>query len=110
MLSALLPIQLPQEKVAYSKKYLAVLPLRKAAPQPSPPLARRPAEIFWIMTVKQVPYKMRDEKEYELQPKQKVIKNIGNKMNRLGLTTDGVLNLSGLQPFNYSLSQRVRWN
>lgn len=53
---------------------------------------------------------MRDEKEYELQPKQKVIKNIGNKMNRLGLTTDGVLNLSGLQPFNYSLSQRVRWN
>ena len=63
-------------------------------------MARRLAEIFWIMTVKKIPYTPRNEKEYELMSEQNVIKNIRNKMNKLGLTTDDIANLNGLQPLH----------
>ncbi len=80
------------------KKIFSRIAFKKGRPAAITAIARRLAEIFWIMTIKKVPYKMRDEKEYQLQAKQKVIRNIKNKMNRLGLTTDDIVNLSGLQP------------
>lgn len=43
-------------------------------------------------------YTPRDEKQYESQAKQNVIKSIRNKMKRLGLTTEDIVNLNGLQP------------
>jgi len=80
------------------KKIFSRIAFKKGHPAAITALARSLAETFWIMTVKKVSYQPRDEKEYEAQARQKVIKNIRNKMNRLGLTTDDIVNLNVLQP------------
>lgn len=86
-----------QRKEGVLKKIFSRVAFKKGRPAAITALARRLAEIFWIMTVKKVPYIPRNEKEYELKSKQNVIKNIRNKMNKLGLTTDDIVNPSSLQ-------------
>lgn len=86
-----------QRKNGVLKKIFSRIAFKKGRPAAITALARRLAEIFWIMTVKKVPYQPRDEKEYELQARQKVIKNIRNKMNRLGLTTDDIVDINVFQ-------------
>lgn len=83
-----------QRKSGVLKKIFSRVAFKKGRPAAITALARRLAEIFWIMTIKKVPYIPRDEKEYESKAKQNVIKNIRNKMNRLGLTTDDIANLN----------------
>ncbi len=83
-----------QRKSGVLKKIFSRVAFKKGRPAAITALARRLAEIFWIMTVKKVPYLPRNEKEYELKAKENVIKNIRNKMKRLGLTTDDIQNLT----------------
>ena len=54
-------------------------------------MARRLAEIFWIMTVKKQEYQPKNEQVYEAQMKKNVIKNIQHKMRKMGLTAEDVL-------------------
>jgi NRPS condensation-like uncharacterized protein len=54
-------------------------------------LARRLAEIFWIMTVKKEEYQPPNEQLYEAKVKKNVIKNIQHKMRKMGLTVEDVL-------------------
>lgn len=88
-----------QRKDGVLKKIFSRVAYKKGRPAAITALARRLAEIFWIMTVKKVPYIPLNEKEYELKSKKNVIRNIRNKMNKLGLTTDDIVNPNGSQHF-----------
>lgn len=54
-------------------------------------LARKLAEIFWIMTVKKVSYIPPDEHEYALKIKENTIRNICSKMKRLNIGTEDLV-------------------
>jgi transposase len=80
-----------QRKDGVLKKIFSKIAFKKGRAAAITALARRLAEIFWIMTVKQVEYKARDENEYESQKKNTVIKNIQSKMKRLGLSVEDII-------------------
>jgi transposase len=79
-----------QRKDGVLKKIFSRIAFKKGRAAAITALARRLAEIFWIMTVKKVPYKAQNEKEYEEKTKNNVIKNIQHKMRRLNLTTEDI--------------------
>jgi len=54
-------------------------------------VARRLAEIFWIMTVRKQEYQPKNEQMYEEQIRRNVIKNIHKKIRSFGLTTEDLL-------------------
>jgi len=54
-------------------------------------VARRLAEIFWIMIVKKKESQPKNEQLYEAQMRRSVIKNIQHKMKKMGLTVEDVL-------------------
>ena len=80
-----------QRKDGVLKKIFSKITFKKGRAAAITALARRLAEIFWIMTVKQVEYKPRDENEYDSQKKNTVIKNIQSKMKRLGLSAEDII-------------------
>lgn len=63
-------------------------------------LARKLAEIFWIMAAKKVPYMPADELDYELKIKANTIRNICRKMKRLNIGTEDLV-LMELQVLHY---------
>ncbi len=65
-----------QRKNGVLKKIFSRIAFKKGRAAAITALARRLAEIFWIMTVKQMPYKPKDELLYEKQVRNNVIKNI----------------------------------
>jgi transposase len=79
-----------QRKDGVLKKIFSRIAFKKGRAAAITALARRLAEIFWIMTVKKVPYKAQNEKEYEEKTKHNVIKNIQHKMRRLNLTAEDI--------------------
>jgi transposase len=79
-----------QRKDGVLKKIFSRIAFKKGRAAAITALARRLAEIFWIMTVKKVPYKAQNEKEYEEKTKHNVIKNIQHKMIRLNLTAEDI--------------------
>lgn len=54
-------------------------------------LARKLAEIFWIMTVKKEPFAPADEHDYASKMKQTTIRNICRKMKRLNIGTEDLI-------------------
>lgn len=80
-----------QRKDGVLKKIFSRIAFKKGRAAAITALARRLAEIFWIMTVKKVPYKAQNEKEYEEKTKNNVIKNIQHKMRRLNLTAEDII-------------------
>ena len=80
-----------QRKDGVLKKIFSRIAFKKGRAAAITALARRLAEIFWIMTVNKVSYTPRDEQQYELQAKNNVIKNIRNKMKKMGLTTEDII-------------------
>ncbi len=79
-----------QRKDGVLKKIFSRIAFKKGRAAAITALARRLAEIFWIMTVKKVSYKAQNEKEYEEKTKNNVIKNIQHKMRRLNLTAEDI--------------------
>lgn len=79
-----------QRKDGVLKKIFSRIAFKKGRAAAITALARRLAEIFWIMTVNKVPYKAQNEKEYEEKTKNNVIKNIQHKMRRLNLTLEDI--------------------
>ncbi len=79
-----------QRKDGVLKKIFSRIAFKKGRAAAITALARRLAEIFWIMTVNKVPYKAQNEKEYEEKTKNNVIKNIQHKMRRLNLTVEDI--------------------
>lgn len=80
-----------QRKDGVLKKIFSRIAYKKGRSAAITAVARRLAEIFWIMTVKKVEYQPQNEQLYEAQIKKNVIKNIQLKMRKLGLTTEDVL-------------------
>jgi transposase len=80
-----------QRKDGVLKKIFSRIAFKKGRAAAITALARRLAEIFWIMTVNKVQYVVRDEQQYESQVKNNVIKNIRNKMKKMGLTTEDII-------------------
>lgn len=80
-----------QRKEGVLKKIFSKIAFKKGRAAAITALARRLAEIFWIMTVKQVEYKPRDENEYDSQKKNTVIKNIQSKIKKLGLSLEDIM-------------------
>lgn len=80
-----------QRKDGVLKKIFSKIAFKKGRAAAITALARRLAEIFWIMAVKKVEYKPRDENEYDSQKKNTVIKNIQSKMKKLGLTVEDII-------------------
>lgn len=80
-----------QRKDGVLKKIFIRIALKKGRAAAITALARRLAEIFWIMTVKKVAYKPADETEYSLKIKTNVIKNIRSKMKKLNINTDDLI-------------------
>ena len=80
-----------QRKGGVLKKIFSRIAFKKGRAAAITALARRLAEIFWIMTVNKVPYVPRDEQQYESQAKNNVIKNIRNKMKKMGLTIEDII-------------------
>lgn len=79
-----------QRKDGVLKKIFSRIAFKKGRAAAITALARRLAEIFWIMTVRKVPYKAQNEKEYDEQTKKSIIKNIQHKMRKMNLTTDDI--------------------
>ena len=79
-----------QRKDGVLKKIFSRIAFKKGRAAAITALARRLAEIFWIMTVRKVPYKPQDEKEYDEQTRKSIIKNIQHKMRKMNLTTDDI--------------------
>lgn len=73
------------------KKIFSRIAFKKGRAAAITAVARRLAEIFWIMTVNKVPYIPLDEKLYESQTRKNVIKNIQNKMQRLNITANEIV-------------------
>jgi transposase len=83
-----------QRKNGVLKKIFNRIAFKKGRAAAITALARRLAEIFWIMTVKKVCYTPGNEQQYELQVRNNVIKNIRNKMKKMGLTTGDIISNS----------------
>jgi len=79
-----------QRKDGVLKKIFSRIAFKKGRAAAITALARKLAEIFWIMTVRQVPYKAQNEQDYDEQTKKNIIKNIQHKMKRMNLTTDDI--------------------
>ena len=77
-----------QRRSGVLKKIFVRIALKKGRAAAITALARRLAEIFWIMTVKKVPYQSMNEQEYSQKIKMTVIKNIRTKMKKLNINTD----------------------
>jgi transposase len=80
-----------QRRSGVLKKIFVRITLKKGRAAAITALARRLAEIFWIMTVKKVPYKCMNEEEYFQKIKMTVIKNIRTKMKKLSINTDELI-------------------
>ena len=80
-----------QRKDGVLKKIFSRIAYKKGRSAAITAVARRLAEIFWIMTVKKQEYQPKNEQVYEAQMKKNVIKNIQHKMRRMGLTAEDVL-------------------
>ena len=79
-----------QRKEGVLKKIFSRIAFKKGRTAAITAVARRLAEIFWIMTVKKVAYSPRNEKLYEEQTKKSIIKNIQNKIKKLGLSAEDI--------------------
>lgn len=79
-----------QRKDGVLKKIFSRIAFKKGRAAAITALARRLAEIFWIMTVHKVPYTPQDEKNYDAQTKKNIIKNIQHKMRKLNLTAEDI--------------------
>lgn len=79
-----------QRKEGVLKKIFSRIAFKKGRAAAITALARRLAEIFWIMTVRKVPYKAQNELEYDEQTKKSIIKNIQHKMRKMNLTTQDI--------------------
>src|SRR6185437_14220606 len=80
-----------QRRSGVLKKIFVRIALKKGRAAAITALARRLAEIFWIMTVKKVPYKCMNEQEYSQKIKITVIKNTRTKMKKLNINTDELI-------------------
>lgn len=80
-----------QRKDGVLKKIFSRIAYKKGRSAAITAVARRLAEIFWIMIVKKQEYQPKNEQLYEAQVRKNVIKNIQYKMRKLGLTPDDVL-------------------
>ena len=67
-----------QRKDGVLKKIFSSIAFKKGRTAAITALARRLAEIFWIMTVRKVPYKAQNEKEYD-EPKIALLKTYNTK-------------------------------
>ena len=83
-----------QRKDGVLKKIFSRIAYKKGRSAAITAVARRLAEIFWIMTVKKQEYQPKNEQLYEEQIKRNVIKNIHKKIRRFGLTTEDILVVS----------------
>ena len=79
-----------QRKDGVLKKIFSRIAFKKGRAAAITALARRLAEIFWIMTVRKVPYKAQNEKDYDEQTKKSIIKNIQHKMRKMNLTAEDI--------------------
>ena len=79
-----------QRKDGVLKKIFSRIAFKKGRAAAITALARRLAEIFWIMTVRKVPYKAQNEKDYDEQTKKSIIKNIQHKMRKMNLSTEDI--------------------
>ena len=79
-----------QRKGGVLKKIFSRIAFKKGRAAAITALARRLAEIFWIMTVRKVPYKAQNEKDYDEQTKKSIIKNIQHKMPKMNLSTEDI--------------------
>ena len=79
-----------QRKDGVLKKIFSRIAFKKGRAAAITALARRLAEIFWIMTVRKVPYKAQNEREYDEQTKKSIIKNIQHKMRKMNLTAEDI--------------------
>ena len=80
-----------QRKEGVLKKIFSRIAYKKGRSAAITAVARRLAEIFWIMTVRKQEYQPKNEQMYEAQIKKNVIKNIHKKIRRFGLTTEDLL-------------------
>ena len=80
-----------QRKEGVLKKIFSRIAYKKGRSAAITAVARRLAEIFWIMIVRKEEYQPKNEQLYEAQMKKSVIKNIQHKMRRMGLTAEDVL-------------------
>lgn len=80
-----------QRKRGVLKNTFVRIAIRKGRAAAITALARKLAEIFWIMTVKKVSYIPANEQDYALKIKQNTIRNICKKMKRLNIRTDDLI-------------------
>lgn len=80
-----------QRKDGVLKKIFSRIAFKKGRSAAITAVARRLAEIFWIMTVNKVEYQPQNEQLYAEQIKKNAIKNIQHKMRKLGLTIDAII-------------------
>ena len=80
-----------QRKRGVLKNTFVRIAIKKGRAAAITALARKLAEIFWIMAVKKVPYMPADELDYALKLKQNTIRNICRKMKRLNIVTDDLV-------------------
>lgn len=92
-----------QRKDGVLKKIFFRIAIKKGLAAAITALARRLAEVFWIMTVNKVAYIPKDELQYESQRKKNAITNIRNKMKRMNINADELIFNSMASP---SLLQR----
>jgi transposase len=80
-----------QRKDGVLKKIFSRIAYKKGRAAAITAVARRLAEIFWIMAVKKVEYQPKNEQLYEAQVKKNVIRNIQYKVRKPGLTAEDVI-------------------
>jgi transposase len=80
-----------QRKAGVLKNTFVRIAVKKGRAAAITALARKLAEIFWIMAVKKVPYTPADEMDYALKVKANTIRNICRKMRRLNIVTDDLV-------------------
>jgi len=80
-----------QRKDGVLKKIFNRIAYKKGRSAAITAVARRLAEIFWIMTVRKQEYQPKNEQMYEEQIRRNVIKNIHKKIRSFGLTTEDLL-------------------
>ncbi len=87
-----------QTKKGVLKNIFLRIAIKKGRAAAITALARRLAEIFWIMTVNKVAYNPKDELQYESQRKKNAIRNIRNKMKRMNINVDELIFNSMVSP------------
>ncbi len=80
-----------QRKDGILKKIFSRIAYKKGRAAAITAVARRLAEIFWIMTVKKEEYQPKNEQLYEAQVRKNIIKNIQHKIRKMGLTAEDIL-------------------